>query len=404
MKAFERLLNYVKIFTTSDETTGKTPSSDRQWNLANRLADELKTLGLEDVRISEYGYVYASLPATAGHESDSVLGLIAHMDTSPDFSGEKVNPVIHADYDGQDVTLGTSGRVLKVSDFPELATLKGRTLITTDGTTLLGADDKAGIAEIMTVIEQIQSEKLPHGKLCFGFTPDEEIGEGADHFDLAAFGADYAYTVDGGPEYEFNYETFNAAAAKIKVNGVSVHPGEAKNRMVNAGLVACEFNAMLPAGETPRNTADREGFFHLIEIKGDVNEAEFGYIIRDHDIHLFEGRKESLRHIAALLNEKYGAGTVELTISDTYMNMAEIIAKNVFLIDRADAAMRKAGVEPVHIPVRGGTDGSRLSYMGLPCPNFGTGGYAYHGPMEHITVEAMDKVTEILLNLIEEWH
>jgi tripeptide aminopeptidase len=336
MRAYERLLKYVKIYTTSDEESGNTPSAQREFDLGNLLAEELKEIGVENVRITEQCYVYGEIPATPGYEQVPALGFIAHMDTAPDFCGEGVKPQIIGDYDGNDIQLGQSGRVLSCKAFPDLRELKGRTLITTDGTTLLGADDKAGLAEIMTMAEQLIREKTPHGKICVAFTPDEEIGEGADHFDVEGFGAKYAYTVDGGAENEIEYENFNAAGAQIEITGLSVHPGDSKDTMINAALVAMEFNQMLPSGETPRGTSGYEGFFHLTDMSGDVSEAKLSYIIRDHSAAHFEVRKEQMQHIADLLNEKYGQGTVKLAIKDQYRNMREKIEDCMFLIDYAN--------------------------------------------------------------------
>ena len=401
MRAYERLLKYVKIYTTSDEESGNTPSAQREFDLGNLLAEELKEIGVENVRITEQCYVYGEIPATPGYEQVPALGFIAHMDTAPDFCGEGVKPQIIGDYDGNDIQLGQSGRVLSCKAFPDLSALKGRTLITTDGTTLLGADDKAGVAEIMTMAEQIILEKIPHGKICIAFTPDEEIGEGADHFDVDGFGAKYAYTVDGGAENEIEYENFNAAGAEIEITGLSVHPGDSKDTMINAALVAMEFNQMLPSGETPRGTSGYEGFFHLTDMSGDVSEAKLSYIIRDHSAVHFEIRKEQMQHIADLLNEKYGQGTVNLTFKDQYRNMREKIEECMFLIDYAKQAVQEAGLQPKEVAIRGGTDGARLSFMGLPCPNLGTGGYAFHGPFEHITTEGMDYTVNILKGIIK---
>ena len=401
MRAYERLLKYVKIYTTSEEESGTTPSAQREFDLGNLLAEELKEIGVENVRITEQCYVYGEIPATLGYERVPALGFIAHMDTAPDFTGEGVKPQIIGDYDGNDIQLGQSGRVLSCKAFPDLSALKGRTLITTDGTTLLGADDKAGVAEIMTMAEQIILEKIPHGKICIAFTPDEEIGEGADHFDVDGFGAKYAYTVDGGAENEIEYENFNAAGAEIEITGLSVHPGDSKDTMINAALVAMEFNQMLPSGETPRGTSGYEGFFHLTDMSGDVSEAKLSYIIRDHSAVHFEIRKEQMQHIADLLNEKYGQGTVKLTIKDQYRNMREKIEECMFLIDYAKQAVQEAGLQPKKVAIRGGTDGARLSFMGLPCPNLGTGGYAFHGPFEHITTEGMDYTVNILKGIIK---
>ncbi|SEK96347.1 tripeptide aminopeptidase [Pseudobutyrivibrio ruminis] len=396
MRAYERLLNYVKVYTTSDEESTTVPSTARQFDLAKILVEELKGLGIEDAKVDDKCYVYASIPATKGYEDKKSIGFIAHMDTAPDFCGENVNPIIEENYNGEDIVLGTSGRTIKVSDFPHLKELKGRTLIHTDGTTLLGADDKSGIAEIMTFAEELLASDEPHGKICIAFTPDEEIGAGADHFDVEYFGADFAYTVDGGEENAVEYENFNAAEAKIKFNGVNIHPGDAKDIMVNAALVAMEFNSMLPPTQTPSQTEGYEGFFHLLDMSGDVAEAKLWYIIRDHDADKFEEKKKVMEHAANIINQKYGEGTCELNIRDQYQNMLEMIKPHMFLIDYAFEALKDAGENPKAVAIRGGTDGARLSFMGLPCPNLGTGGYNFHGPMEHITAEGMDTVVKVL--------
>ncbi|MBQ5426672.1 MAG: peptidase T [Pseudobutyrivibrio sp.] len=396
MRAYERLLNYVKVYTTSDEDSTTVPSTARQFDLAKQLVEELHSIGVTNAEVDDKCYIYASIPATAGLEDKKAVGFIAHMDTAPDFCGENVNPVVVENYDGEDVVLGTSGRTIKVSDFPHLKTLKGRTLIHTDGTTLLGADDKSGIAEIMTFAEELINSGEPHGKICIGFTPDEEIGAGADHFDVARFGADFAYTVDGGEENAVEYENFNAAGADVKFNGVNIHPGDAKDIMVNAALVAMEFNGMLPPTQTPSQTEGYEGFFHLTDMKGDVAEAELSYIIRDHDADKFAEKKKVMEHAANIINQKYGDGTCELTIKDQYQNMLEMIKPHMFLIDYAFESLKDAGENPKAVAIRGGTDGARLSFMGLPCPNLGTGGYNFHGPMEHITAEGMDTVVRVL--------
>ena len=401
MRAYERLLNYVKVWTTSDSESGTHPSTMRQFDLAHQLVQELKDLGLADARVDEHCYVYATLPATPGQESAKPLGFISHMDTTDDASGENVNPQIHPNYDGGKVVLPATGAVLDPAVFPFLTEMKGQALITTDGSTLLGADDKAGVAEIMTMLERIIAEKRPHGKLCIGFTPDEEIGEGASLFDVPGFGAAYAYTVDGEDAGEISYENFNAAAAVVTVHGFSVHPGSAKNTMINAQNVAMEFHAALPAFARPEHTEGREGFFHLTSMVGDVTTAKLGYIVRDHDAAKFAARKAQMEHIAACLNERYGAGTVELDIHDSYYNMLEKIQPHFHLVENARKAIRTAGLEPIETPVRGGTDGATLSYMGLPCPNLGTGGFNFHGPCECITAEKMDQCTEILLNLVD---
>ena len=400
MKAYERLLKYVAVHTTSDEESTTVPTAAREFDLANMLVAELKAIGVHDAEVDDMCYVYASLPATEGCENAPKLGFIAHMDTAPDFSGENVRPRIIEQYDGGDVVLGTSGRTLENAQFPHLSSLKGRTLIVTDGTTLLGADDKAGVAEIVTMLEEIIKEGTPHGRISVGFTPDEEVGSGADHFDVKRFGADFGYTCDGGAEGELEYANFNAAGATFTIRGFNIHPGEAKGKMINAILVACEINGMLPKGQTPRDTAGYQGFWHLTDLSGTTEEAKLQYIIRDHDFESFERRKEMLEKIAAVMNDTYGAGTVTLSIRDQYRNMKEKIEPCMHLIENAKQAMEKAGVTPRVQPIRGGTDGARLSFMGLPCPNLGTGGYAFHGPYEHITVEGMDASVEILKNLV----
>lgn len=403
MKAYERLLKYAAVDTPSDPASGNNPSSDCQFTLANILVEELKSLGVDNAEVDEKCYVYASVPATAGYENCKSLGFIAHMDTAPDFNGRGVKPQVIENYDGNDVRLGESGRVLKVKDFPELAGLKGRTLITTDGTSLLGSDDKSGIAEIMTMVERILSENVPHGKICIGFTPDEEIGAGADYFDVEKFGAEIGYTLDGGMEGEIEYENFNGAGAKVIVHGNNVHPGTAKDIMVNAQLVAMEFNGMLPADETPAATEGYEGFFHLTNMEGCVETANLQYIVRDHDRKKFEGRKALLSKNAELLNEKYGAGTVELELKDQYYNMKEMVEPHMHLIEYAKEAAREVGIQPKVLPIRGGTDGARLSFMGLPCPNLGTGGFGFHGPYEHVTAEGMELCVEMILKIVEKY-
>ena len=400
MKAYERLIRYAKIWTTSDEESGTVPSAQREFDLAHLLVEEMKELGIEGARVDDKCYVYGFIPATPGMEDAPVCGFIAHLDTAPDFKGKDVKPMIHENYDGGKVTL-PGGIVLDPEVFPHLRELKGRTLITADGTTLLGADDKAGISEIMTAAEQLLHSDKPHGRIAIAFTPDEEIGSGAEDLDLEAFGADFAYTVDGGAENEIEYENFNAAAAAFKVAGRSVHPGDAKNKMINAGLVACEINRMLPEAETPSQTEGREGFFHLTSISGNVESAEVSYIIRDHSAGGFEARLAALRMIEKRLNEKYGAGCVKLNIAQQYRNMLEKIEPCMYLIENVRTVMKNLGMEPCEPPVRGGTDGAQLSFRGLPCPNLGTGGYAFHGPYEHITVEGMEKVVQVLLGITE---
>ena len=403
MKAYERLLKYVVLDTPSNPESDNTPSSDCQFALAKLLVEELKSIGVENAEVDEKCYVYASIPATAGYEKSKSLGLIAHMDTAPDFNGCGVKPQIIENYDGTDVTLGKSGRVLKVSDFPELSGFKGRTLITTDGTSLLGSDDKSGIAEIMTLAERILSEKIPHGKICIGFTPDEEIGAGADHFDVEKFGADIAYTLDGGMEGEIEYENFNAAGAVLTVHGNNVHPGSAKDIMVNAQLVAMECNGALPMNEIPSKTEGYEGFFHLTDMTGSVEEAKLHYIIRDHSREKFEERKALMRSIVENINQVYGDGTAELELKDQYYNMKEMVEPHMHLIEYAKEAAKEVGITPKVLPIRGGTDGARLSFMGLPCPNLGTGGFGFHGPYEHVTAEGMDLCVEMILKIVEKY-
>ena len=400
MHAYERLLKYVSVYTTSDPDSATVPSSMRQYDLAHQLVEELKALGLENVHVDENCVVYGWLSATAGCEKQPALGFIAHMDTAPDCAGENVKPQIIENYDGGDVLLAGSGEKLSPAAFPTLKKLAGMTLITTDGTTLLGADDKAGIAEIMTALESIISEKKPHGKLCIAFTPDEEVGAGVDHFDVEKFGAVYAYTVDGGEEGEIAYETFNACSAEVAVEGLSVHPGSAKDTMINAALVAMEFNALLPAADIPRLTEGYEGFFHLCDMSGDVEHAKLHYIVRDHDRATFEMRKKTLEHAAKTINEKYAREVIRLTIKDSYYNMAEKIAPHMELIENAKRACEKAGMKPFIEAVRGGTDGCRLSFMGLPTPNLCTGGFAFHGPYEHIAVESMDRCAKMVEHLM----
>ncbi|MEG1742407.1 MAG: peptidase T, partial [Acetivibrio sp.] len=361
----------------------------------------LKDLGVTDGRIDEKCYVYGTLPATKGYEEKTKLGFIAHMDTAPDFCGENIKPQIIENYQGEEIALGNSGRVLDAKNFPHLSKLKGRTLITTDGTTLLGSDDKSGIAEIMTLIERLQTEKIPHGKISIGFTPDEEVGAGADYFNVKDFDADFAYTVDGGVEGEIVYENFNACKGVFEINGFNVHPGSAKNTMLNAQLLAMEINSMLPRGETPRDTENYEGFYHLCEMNGTVEKARLEYIVRDHSNEIFQGRKQTLLHIEKLMNEKYGKGVVSLKIEEQYRNMAEMVRPCMHLIDNAVAAAKKLGITPVVIPERGGTDGAKLSFMGLPCPNLGTGGFAFHGPYEHVTIEGMEQSVALMLEIVK---
>ena len=401
MKAYERLLSYVKVFTPSSEETGTSPSTQYQFDLARQLVQELQELGVKDASVDDHCYVYGHIPTTEGYESCKKLGFIAHMDTVSDFCDHPVTPVVTPDYDGGELALETSGRVLSPKMFPHLSTLKGRTLITSDGTTILGADDKAGIAEIMTMIEHLNDGTIAHGPISVAFTPDEEIGMGTDHFDVKKFNADYAYTLDGDTEGEIQYENFNAGRAVVEFTGVNVHPGSSKDTMVNAALVAMEFNSMLPSADTPRDTEEYEGFFHLDAMNGNVSTAMLDYIIRDHDAASFDCRLKTLEHIAKILNEKWGEGTVKLTITEQYRNMKEVIDTSMELIDCATAACKECGIPALITPIRGGTDGARLSFMGVPCPNLGTGGHAFHGPYEHITVEGMDIAVNVGLKIIE---
>ena len=400
MKAYERLLKYVKIYTTSDEESKTVPSTSRQFDLAKILVKEMKDIGIEDVKVDDKCYVYGYIKATKGYENKPSIGLIAHMDTAPSACGGNVNPKIIENYNGEDVIL-KEGIVLSVEKFPHLKKLKGRTLITTDGNTLLGADDKAGIAEILTACEHIINENIPHGKICIAFTPDEEIGRGAENFNVKEFGADFAYTIDGGEEGEISYENFNAASAKVEIHGVSVHPGTAKNTMINALYVAMEFNSMLPSCERPEYTENYEGFYYLEQMEGNTDKVSMSYILRDHDSLKLQNKKDIMIKASKIINEKYGENTIVVHIKDQYKNMIEHIKPCMHLIDNAKYAMEKLNITPIIEPIRGGTDGATLSYMGLPCPNLGTGGYAYHGEYEHITVEGMDISTNIIIEILK---
>ncbi|MBE7004267.1 MAG: peptidase T [Ruminococcaceae bacterium] len=402
-RAYERLIEYARVHTASVEDAETTPSTQRQFDLAHLLEKELTALGVSDVYVDEHCYVYGKLPATAGLENKPCIGFLAHLDTIPDFSGENVDPRVIESYDGGDVVLGTSGRTLSPDAFPHLHALKGKTLIVTDGTTVLGADDKAGVAEIVTAAERLLSSSVPHGPVAIGFCPDEEVGHGASLLDLKRFGAELGYTVDGGGLGEIEYENFNAAGADVEFHGFNVHPGTAKNTMINASLVAMQFNAMLPAGDTPRETEGYEGFFHLTEMEGGTEKAKLSYIIRDHDAGGFEARKKLMVHAAQLLNDRYGEGTVTLKIREQYRNMLEQVKPRFEVVEKAEAAYRAMGVEPKAVPIRGGTDGAQLSYRGLPCPNLPTGSYAHHGPYEHAVAEDMDQVVELILGIVKEF-
>lgn len=394
MTVKEKFLRYIQMETTSDERSETCPSTEGQWALARTLVEELKAMGIQNARVDDHGYVYASIPAKGDHAEK--IGLIAHMDTSDGVVGP-THPVVMENYDGQPVTL-RDGTVI---DLPALKTLRGQDLIVTSGDSVLGADDKAGVAEIMQLAQRMMCPDAPeHGTICIGFTPDEEIGRGVDLFDVAGFGADFAYTVDGGALGEVAYENFNAASLKVKVHGVNIHPGDAKNRMKNASLIAMEYAAMLPPAETPAHTEGYEGFFHLCGMQGNEEQAELYYIIRDFDPSSFEDRKDTARRIADYLNAKYGAGTVEAEIHDSYRNMREMIEPHMEIVERAKAAFRACGVEPREEPIRGGTDGARLSFMGLPCPNLSTGGYCFHSRKEFITVQSMEKMVDVLETLI----
>jgi len=401
-KLVDRFLKYVKIDTKSDPNSDTYPSSEKQFNLAKELVKELQEFGLKDAAVDENGYVMATLPSNIDKDIPTI-GFIAHMDTSPDMTAENVNPQIVKEYDGGDIILNKKKNiVLSPKDFPELKNYVGDDLITTDGTTLLGADDKAGVAEIMTAIEYLVSNPdVKHGSIKVGFTPDEEIGRGADKFDVKKFGADFAYTVDGGEIGELEYENFNAAYAKIRFNGRNVHPGSAKNKMINSTLIAMEFNSMLPPNEVPEHTEGYEGFYHLHDIRGNVEETTLEYIIRDHDREKFEERKRKIERIVDYLNNNIGKGTVELEMKDQYYNMKEKIKPVIHIVETAKKAMEEVGVKPLIKAIRGGTDGSRLSYMELPCPNLFTGGHNFHGKFEYIPIESMKKSVEVILKIIE---
>ena len=400
MELKDRFLKYVSFDTESDENSTTFPSTDKQLVLLNYLADEMRMLGMEDVTVDKYGYAMGTIPATKGYENAPVIGFIAHVDTSPDMSGKDVRPRVIEEYDGCDIQLNGS-LTMKVADFPELKNFVGHTLIHTDGTTLLGADDKAGCAEIMTAAEYLMSHpEIKHGKIRLGFTPDEEIGRGVDYFDVAAFGADFAYTMDGSAEGELEYENFNAAAATIEIQGRNVHPGYAKDKMINAIQVACELNALLPAVQRPEYTTGYEGFFHCVGFNGTVENAKLSYIIRDHDSEKFEQKKVFMWSCVDLLQKKYGEGVLKLTLKDQYFNMRKMVEPHPHVIDKAVEAMRMADVEPVIKPIRGGTDGARLSFMGLPCPNIFAGGVNFHGRYEFVAVPSMQKAQDVIVEIV----
>lgn len=393
----ERFIKYVKVHTKSDESTGTTPSSTCQWDLAKLLVEEMKAMGIHNVRLDDHGYVMGTIPANIEDEAPTI-GFIAHMDTSPDFSGENVKPQFVKAYDGGVIHLNDS-IAMTPEAYPELLNYIGNDLITTDGTTLLGADNKAGIAEILTAAEILLNSDIPHGTIQIGFTPDEEIGHGADKFDVAAFDADFAYTIDGGELGELEYENFNAARAEILIKGSNIHPGTAKNKMLNASHMAMAFDSLLPSQERPEHTEKYEGFYHLIHFEGTVEEARLSYIIRDHDRKLFESRKKTMERNVAFMNEQYGSERFVLDMKDQYYNMREKIEPVMHVIERAKEAMVRVGVEPKIKAIRGGTDGARLSFMGLPTPNVFTGGHNFHGKYEYIPVQSMEKAVETIVEI-----
>lgn len=401
LKLQNRFINYVKIYSTSDPESESTPSTPQQWNIAKYIFEELKTLGLSDVSMDEHGYIYAYVPSNIENDEEPVVGFISHYDTSPDFNGKNVNPQIWRDYDGNDLLLTKdTGFTLSPSKFETLKDYIGKTLITTDGTSLLGADDKAGVAEIVTAAEFLLAHpEIKHGKIAIGFTPDEEIGRGAHKFDVKKFGAEWAYTMDGSEVGELEYENFNAAGAVVKIHGLSVHPGYAFGKMVNASLLAAEFVQMLPENETPSTTVEFEGFYHLTDLKSDVSEAKIQYIIRDHDNDKFEARKKFITDQVAAFNKKHGEGTAEIEIKEQYRNMKQQFEGKMYIVDIAEQAMKDANIEPKIKAIRGGTDGAQLSYMGLPCPNIFAGGMNFHGPYEYVAVESMEKAVEVIINI-----
>lgn len=398
----ERFLRYIKIDTQSDENVENTPSTEKQFNLARMLKKELEDLGLQDVSLDDKCYLMATLPANTAKKVPTI-GFIAHMDTSPDMPGAVENPLIITNYTGEEIVLNKEKDIkLTLKDFPELSDYIGQTIIATDGTTLLGADDKAGIAEIITAVEYlIQNPHIEHGTIKIGFTPDEEIGRGVDHFDVAKFAADFAYTLDGGGIGELEYENFNAAGAKVFIQGRNIHPGYAKNKMLNAMHVAMEFNALLPPHERPEHTAGYEGFYHLVKMDGSVENAMLQYIIRDHDKGLFEQRKQVFADRVAFLQKKYGTDVLRLELKDQYFNMKEQVLPVFHVVETARKAMEELGITPHVIPIRGGTDGARLSFMGLPCPNLFAGGHNFHGKYEYVPLESMEKATQVILKIVE---
>lgn len=402
-KLLNRFISYVKIYSTSDPESESTPSTPQQWDMANLLFEELKSLGLEDVSIDEHGYVFGFIPSNLEGKEVSQVGFIAHYDSTPDFNGKGVNPQIWENYDGQDLVLNKdTGFTLSPKKFETLKDYVGQTLITTDGTTLLSADDKAGIAEIVTAAEYLLAHpEIKHGRISVGFNPDEEIGRGAHLFNVEKFGAEWAYTMDGGEVGELEYENFNAAGAVVKIHGLSVHPGYSYGKMVNAGLLAADFIKRLPENETPATTRGFEGFYHLLDVTADVSEAKLQYIIRDHDAEKFEERKRVMENTVKVFNETYGEGVAEVEIKEQYRNMKQQFEGKMHIIDFAEEAMKAAGIEPNIKAIRGGTDGAQLSYMGLPCPNIFAGGLNFHGPYEYVPLESMEKATKVILNIAQ---
>ena len=402
-KLLNRFISYVKIYSTSDAESETTPSTERQWDIANYIVEELKTIGLDNVSIDDHGYIMAYIPSNLENGSQPTIGFISHYDTSPDFSGENVKPQVWENYQGEDLVLNKQTNfTLSPSKFESLKKYIGQTLITTDGNTLLGADDKAGCAEIVTAAEYlIAHPEIKHGRIAVGFTPDEEIGRGAHKFDVAKFGAEFAYTMDGGEVGELEYENFNAAGAVVKIHGLSVHPGYAFGKMVNASLLAAEFIRSLPANETPSTTEGFDGFYHLMAITSDVSECKLQYIIRDHDDEKFESRKRFIEEKVAEFNQKHGENTAEIEIKEQYRNMKQQFEGKMYIVDLAAKAMKEAGIEPKIKAIRGGTDGAQLSYMGLPCPNIFAGGINFHGPYEYVALESMEKAVEVIVNIVK---
>mgnify|MGYP000406009325 FL=1 len=403
MTVLERFLNYVVIETTSDPYAEGFPSTKSQLDFGHTLMEEMKELGLTDVTQDEYGYVFGTIPSTVPDYKGKILGLIAHMDTAPAASGKNIKPRVIKNYDGAEIVLNAEKKiVMKPEDFPSLKQYVGQDLVVTDGLTLLGGDDKAGVAEIMTAAEYlINHPEIPHGPIRVGFTPDEEVGQGADYFDVKKFGADFAYTVDGGECGELEYENFNAASVFVDFTGLSIHPGSAKNKMINALLLAMEFQGMMPEAQKPEHTEGREGFIHLESLEGSVEHASGEYIVRDHDFDLFKKKKEYMQRAADYMNVKYGEGTVSLRMEDSYYNMRQQIEPHYFLIENVLKVYEKLDIEPKIQPIRGGTDGSRLSFMGLPCPNLGTGGHNFHGHFEYVCVQSMEKCVQVLIELVK---